>query len=1617
MASDTREGALRSATEGGEEELGPPPPPLTHGTVPVEEQGDAAAAQACDAAAKAMPVGQRAAHRDWKARLDAAGELADAAGAPRVTPPSSSSSGPPASASAAAPAAADAALSDDAVLACAEQHGAIVCKLVSDSNAAVQEQSLLVLERILIKLPPPSCPTDDGMLGIPDIRGLCSVMVDKCLPSARAKIKSLADECCLMLVELAQASKLVEALLLGSKNKTPKTAFASLHMLCRVMSEFGPTLLPMKEISCCVSEWFKHRDSNVRKEAMDFLIEVSKWFVGSSGSGNILQIFMKDLSPVQMKELEAACKDLVHPGAPKRVLRSKRNTAASKPEVVVLDVAMLEKPVAPAKPVNILKSIKNDWFTTMATGKWLEKKQKLEDLVNLANVPLLEDGDYSNIISSLKKTISEESNVNVVSKAIEALGKLGAGLRISFSGAARQLVSLLLMKFKDKKLTKPLHETLLVFSTVNFCFTEVLSDIQEALESKDSGVVQLTAIWIKCTLERNVVKHIPTVSTIDAVLKIFSKVTDHKAPEVREEGCLVLAALLKLFPKEVQRFIESFDPQKQKKIQTYSSESPESKLSSTGRLATTSNSLSSTITATSNIIPKKEIIQAPVPPPASTHTIPSTGKQTTKETVPPAKATTLAKEPKQKSQDVTIEEPPLSDDLVLQKAISFLPENLPARLADKNWRERLQASEALIKFISDSPPTPDNGLWSYTLVALLDSSSPTESTVGCGSLQREPNVSVAASFVNLFCLCARTDASLLPATVFRMCNAVVSRICETKVHAPSIQCIQSCAASRGSAIVIYALLCAIGSNSSQFAKTPKLLCEVLSIIGTLIDDLGTQGVSLKQFVCQIKPFIEHTTPQVKTAAVKVVASASKHLGPELRKALGDCSKLSLEMIDKETTAMEVDLPSQKPSSSTVEVKPALMPQLSAVPTMPAQPTQTQIPQKKSVQVLNMAPQRIPTSQHKVTTTECSQPVNVQQQSTSTTVSSTAPVISEVTLTTPKKQGKPWQHPKVPKQEPQIVVMSDVPPTPLHPSLTEPLPQPTRLPVQPNSLNVASTETVQSQRRTSLPTSHPPVIVAQSITIPTTSASHNIQTVWPQVLLRWNGESNAVTNIITLLSQATVCMQKSNTIPTADFIKGVAHVLNEAARMTGHISASVAAPAIDTLACIFGLPQFPHEANIFEHVFSDLSSAALSSQLAPKIDNALLVLLKHSGNGPDAALLWNLSLAILRLLRRMVASQLSQNHHTTLQTPTSIDPSGQLQVEEAQTAIRKQYLLRVLYAFLCKKTAAQVDGPLIESVLIELHKSFVLLLHTPALTSNPSNKELTKTVITMTHKLVFTHPLTVTQYLHFLDAPPYSNQPKDVTQFLQRFLNEYAQQQPAQPKALTPMQEEPWQVMSPKKRGKGSTPVKSPRKRASPTKAPPQLQQLQQLQYAPQQQYNFPQQQQSIHQQMMYLQQPLGPANFQQQQFPPTTNPGHPVATASFANTQSNFFQQMQQVQPQQQPQQYLPQFRPAVPPQQLMPTALFPPTTLTQEEKLKQQMKQQQLQQLQQQSITAQSRYNPTTATTSVITNTTKPTSTSTGTVPALVKPQQLPNPSQAPATSIEQLKERLARLQTGGSH
>lgn len=111
-------------------------------------------------------------------------------------------------------------------------------KFVIDSNAAALEKGLAAILPFV-----DYCPNAGKY-----VESIVAGLVTKCLNSSRAKTKELAQEIVLMCVEIEKQDVVLEELIKGLEQKTPKNVAAVIRMISKCLNQFGSKVIAIKPI-------------------------------------------------------------------------------------------------------------------------------------------------------------------------------------------------------------------------------------------------------------------------------------------------------------------------------------------------------------------------------------------------------------------------------------------------------------------------------------------------------------------------------------------------------------------------------------------------------------------------------------------------------------------------------------------------------------------------------------------------------------------------------------------------------------------------------------------------------------------------------------------------------------------------------------------------------------------------------------------------------------------------------------------------------------------------------------------------------------------------------------------------------------------------------------------------------------------------------------------------------------------------------------------------------------------------------------------------------------------------------------------------------------------------
>lgn len=268
-------------------------------------------------------------------------------------------------------------------------------------------------------------------------------LVEKGLSSTRAATKEKSQEALLLYVELDSPAPVLEQLVPYFSHKMPKVIAATLTAVTAIYTAFGARTVDPKPVLKVLPGVFGHADKNVRAEATKLSIELYKWLKDA-----IKPMFFNDLKPVQQKELDDAF-EKVKDEVPKqeRLLRSQKAAGVPDEEVeeeVEVDAFDL------AEPVDVLAKLPEEFYEHVGSTKWKERKEALEALFAIMNVPRIKDGDFHEIARSLAKCM-KDANVAVVTVAANCVELLANGLRKGFGKYKGTLLSPILERLKEKK--------------------------------------------------------------------------------------------------------------------------------------------------------------------------------------------------------------------------------------------------------------------------------------------------------------------------------------------------------------------------------------------------------------------------------------------------------------------------------------------------------------------------------------------------------------------------------------------------------------------------------------------------------------------------------------------------------------------------------------------------------------------------------------------------------------------------------------------------------------------------------------------------------------------------------------------------------------------------------------------------------------------------------------------------------------------------------------------------------------------------------------------------------------------------------------------------------------
>ncbi|KAL6427048.1 hypothetical protein ACFW04_009317 [Cataglyphis niger] len=728
-------------------------------------------------------------------------------------------------------------------------------KFVVDSNAAAQEKGL---EATLAFV-------ENAAVAGKIVAEVMNGIVSKCIAAPKTKTKELAVQITLMYIEIEKYEAVQEELLKGTDAKNPKIVSACIATLTLALKEFGPKVINMKPLMKKMGNFLEDRDKTVREEGKAMVVEMYRWI------GDRLKQQLNTLKPVHITELEAEFNNFGDEKVmPTRYLRSQKPKNMSKngdlaagsdnngeDENEDADGASIPDidPYDLLAPVDILSKLPKDFYEKVEAKKWQERKEALEALETLVKNPKLENGDYGDVVRALKKIISKDSNVVVVTLAGKCLAGLATGLKKRFQPYATACLPTVLEKFREKKQTvvQALRELAdAIYESISIDL--ILEDTLAALENKNPAVKAETAAYLARCFART-----PPANLNKKLLKSYTsallKTLNEPDPTVRDNSAEALGTAMKLIgEKAMMPFLTDIDNLKMTKIKECADKAVILvKMTGGTKRQERPNTAPAKVEQQQVNKVSKDNLKNVKSKRANTATKKSTAKK-------PGSASSVTNVASSAKKAIQIERN-YSPEEIDEMAAQLLPTEIITGLVDSNWKTRLAA----VTQLSDT-------------IKMMDSTE-VSAQVFVRTLAKKPgfkdtNFQVLKLRIEIVKYLAENHP--FTATVAEYCLMdIAEKLADAKNSSIAIETLLAIAEAISFEYVTDEIV-AFAFNQ----KNPKVQQETLLWLCRGLTEFGC-SLNIKSIIENIKKAVGATNPGVRTAAITLIGTLYLYMGRPL----------------------------------------------------------------------------------------------------------------------------------------------------------------------------------------------------------------------------------------------------------------------------------------------------------------------------------------------------------------------------------------------------------------------------------------------------------------------------------------------------------------------------------------------------------------------------------------------------------------------------------------------------------------------------------------------------------------------------------------------------------------
>lgn len=435
---------------------------------------------------------------------------------------------------------------------------------VADSNVAAQQEGLAALCAFLEIAGTPGCRRTRNETIAP--------IVEKGL-TGRPAAKASALEALMLYIELDKPDPVIDELIPLLSHKQPKIIAATLSALTSLFHAYGCKTIEPKPVIKQLPKMYGHADKNVRAEAQNLTVELYRWLKDA-----MKPLFWSDLKPVQQTDLEKLFEKVKDEPAPKqeRLLRSqqiieeKKAAAGGDDEVAGGDEG--EEQEIDLEPeyiaVDVFAKVPKDLEERLASSKWKDRKEVLDELYTAVNVPAMEDGPFDTIIRGCAKSM-KDANIQVVQVAANSVECIAKGLKKKFAKYRNMILSPMLERFKEKK--QSVTDALAGACDAVFLacgLTDILEETLEFLKHKNPLVKLESTKFLTRSLKT--VREAPQLPEVKLIADAAKALLSDPQEPTRNASAECLGVLWKIMTdRNMLNHLEGVDELRKAKIKEY----------------------------------------------------------------------------------------------------------------------------------------------------------------------------------------------------------------------------------------------------------------------------------------------------------------------------------------------------------------------------------------------------------------------------------------------------------------------------------------------------------------------------------------------------------------------------------------------------------------------------------------------------------------------------------------------------------------------------------------------------------------------------------------------------------------------------------------------------------------------------------------------------------------------------------------------------------------------------------------------------------------------------------------------------------------------------------------